>query len=176
MSNKLGFLFALLVAVPAVAQQQPNAIFVIVTNPGGSSSDSGSTFTGEIGVAFQRMLAPNWSIEAAVSRRSDREGFTIFDPSGNVIEQHISTIRSTPVDLAAQYRFVNASSWKPYVEAGARWINGPGDTRVLGAAGGGVVWQFSHSLALRFDGRVFFGKRPAFLDSVNGSLGLGWRF
>ena len=174
--RRLSFLFALLVAIPAFAQELPNSVYVFVTNPGGGSGARGSYFTGEVGIAFQRMLAERWSIEGAVSHKHDREGFTIFDQNGNVIESRLASVNSTPVDVTGKYHFVNRSAWKPYIDVGARWTNTSIENRVLASAGGGVAWQFSRALALRFDARAFIGNRPAHLDSVNGSFGFGWRF
>jgi len=36
--RKLSFLFALLIAIPVFAQEQPSSVFVFVTNPGGGSA------------------------------------------------------------------------------------------------------------------------------------------
>ena len=176
--RRLSFVLVLLLAaIPAFAQQQPNAIYVFVTNPGGGSTTQGGSFyEGEVGVAFQRMLADRWSVEGAIARKYERDVLTHFDSNGNVIETRVFTTHSTPIDVTGRYHFLNGTSWKPYVDVGARWTNSSVDDRVLATAGGGVAWQFSRTLALRLDGKVFFGNRPAHLDSVNASFGLGWRF
>jgi len=85
-------------------------------------------------------------------------------------------VNSTPVDVTGKYHFLNQSSWKPYIDVGARWTDSSIGDRVLASAGGGVAWQFSRTMALRFDARAFFGNRPTHLDTVNASFGLGWRF
>ena len=175
--RKIGLLLALLVAIPVFAQEHPNSVFVFVTNPGGSwTSSDGTTFTGEVGAAFQRMLAPEWSVEAAIARRWDRSGFTTFDSGGNVIEHRIFTSHTTPVDLGGKYHFLTQSSWKPYAGVGVRWTDASSNSKLLGAAGGGVLWQFRPAVALRFDGKVYFGPKPAYLDTASVSVGVVWRF
>ena len=177
--RRLIFVLALLVALPIFAQQQPNAIFVFVSNPQIVAS-GGSHYEGAFGVAFRRMLGEHWSVQAAVSRDHERTGFITRDPSGNVIVDGVVNARSTPVDLIGYYHFVNGSSWKPYIGAGARWMNAPSGVyasrNVLATIDGGITWQFHPSLALRFDSQVLLGSRPPWADRVTGGFGLGWRF
>ncbi|HJQ40962.1 MAG TPA: OmpW family outer membrane protein [Thermoanaerobaculia bacterium] len=173
----------LLVALPLVAQQPPkrNNLYVFVSNPsGGWSEGGGSSYEGAIGLALQHRFTPRWSGELAVSRQRDHSGFTRFDPNGQIIEQQTYDIDSTPIDLGAQYHFLNTSSWKPYLGLGARYTSEPrffedrGDHILYGATGG-VVWQLRPAFGIRFDGKVLLGDAGQF-NRFNGSVGVTWGF
>ena len=171
--RKLIVLCTLLVSTAAFAQEKPNGLFVFVTDPTYTSSRStGGRWDGAFGVALQRMFTPRFSGELSVSRQSDRSGFTTFNPDGTVLESHVFTRYSTPVDLTARYHFLNDSTWKPYAGIGGRWV----DSRGFLDLTGGVLWQFRPSLGLRFDGKLLFGGQTRFDNRFNGSAGLTWRF
>ena len=177
-------LVCLLVALPLVAQQPPkrNSLYVFVSNPsGGWSEGGGSSYEGAIGLALQHKFTPRWSGELAVSRQRDHSGFTRFDPNGNIIEQRTYDIDSTPIDLGAQYHFLNNTNWKPYLGLGARYYTDSSEVfidrgaQVLYGATGGVVWQLRPAFGIRFDGKVLFGNVGRF-NRMNGSVGVTWGF
>ena len=59
----------LFVSTAAFAQQsRPNGFYVFVTNPGGGGSTNERNWQGAFGIALQRMFAPHFSGEVAVSR------------------------------------------------------------------------------------------------------------
>jgi|ERR1051325_1814897 hypothetical protein len=160
-------------ATAVFAQERPTAISVFVTNPGFIHSDySGNRWEGEFGVALQRMFTPRFSAELAVSQRSRTSGFTTFNSDGTVRENRIFTETTLPVDLTARYHFATQSTWKPYAGLGLRYVGG----RTALDVDGGVVWQFHRTLGLRFDARVIPGNDAHFSDTINGSVGLSWRF
>jgi long-subunit fatty acid transport protein len=176
-------LVCLLIPLPLFAQQpqKRTSLYVFLSNPsGGWSEGGGSSYEGAIGLALQHKFTPRWSAELAVSRQRDHSGFTRFDPNGNIIEQQTYDIDSTPVDLGAQYHFLNNTNWKPYVGLGMRYTD-PSDVlfdtgdRLFYGATGGVVWQLRPAFGIRFDGKVLLGDTGQ-LDRVNGSVGVTWGF
>jgi outer membrane protein W len=163
----------LLFSAVAFAQEKPTAVYVFVTNPGVVHSQNvGTRWEGSFGIALQRMFAQRWSAEVAVSQQSRLRGFTTFNPDGSVIESRVFTETTLPVDVSARYHFHTQGAWKPYAGLGMRWIEGTTSAGVTG----GVVWQFHRTLGLRFDGRVLIGNDSRFDDTINGSVGLSWRF
>ena len=163
----------LVLSLSAAAQERANAFHVFLANPSYAHSDrAGDSFTGAVGIAYSRVFARNWAAEIVVARETSRQGFTRYDHNGNIIEQQRWTSHSTPVDLAGFYNFPNTSSWKPYLGAVVRSV----DSKVLYGIDGGVVWQFGKSVGLRFDGKVLGGDRPSWVDTLNASVGLAWRF
>ena len=167
-------------ALPALAQERVNAFHVFLGNPSFAHSDrTGDNFTGTIGIAYQRRIGRAWAAELAVARATEHTGYIRYDRDGNVIEERHSTLHSTPVDVAGFYQFPNESSWKPYLGAVVRWIEPDAigvDDALLYGIDGGVVWQFGKSIGLRFDGKILGGDRPTWVDQLNASAGLSWRF
>ncbi len=183
--RKLVVLLAALLIATSLFAQQPQkrtSLYVFVSNPsGGWSEGGGSSYAGAVGLALQHKFTPRWSGELAVSRQRDHSGFTRFDPNGNIIEQRTYDVDSTPIDLGAQYHFLNTTNWKPYVGFGARYHTSTrellldrGDQLLYGATGG-VVWQLRPAFGIRFDGKVLLGDTGQ-LDRVNASVGVTWGF
>lgn len=183
--RKIALLLVCLLISLSVFAQQPqkrNSLYVFVTNPrGGWSEGGGSSYEGAIGLALQHKFTPRWSGELAVSRQRDHTGYILFDPNGNRIESREFDVDSTPIDVGAQYHFLNDSNWKPYLGLGARYNTNTrqlhidrGDQILYGATGG-VVWQLRSAFGIRFDGKVLLGD-TGHLDRVNGSVGVTWAF
>ena len=175
-------LLCLLLCAAASAQEKPNAVYFFVTNPSYAESDaSGSQFGGAIGLAFQRRLGERWSGEIAIARERRTVDVVFIDLNEPPVVRSRSWT-STPIDAVVQYHFLRSdASWRPYVGAGARWAEAPPDAReedgeLLGAINAGVVWQFRPAFGVRFDGKLLVGDRPAYLDSVQGSVGVAFRF
>jgi hypothetical protein len=168
----------LLLALPLSAQQQRNAFHVFVANPSFAWSEgSGDQYGGSLGVAYQRRVGRAWAFEVAAARDVDRSTAISFDSNGNIIDEQTRTIRTIPIDLGAMYLFQNDTRWKPYLGTTLRWTEGdPEGSSMLYGLTGGVVWQFSNSFGLRFDGKLLTGDRPTWLNTFNSSAGLSWRF
>ena len=157
-----------LIAATAFAQQdKPNSFSVFLGDPTYLSDAQGREIDGQFGVALQRMFAPHFSAEIAVSHetvlfadRSVRSGFF-----GN------RRVGFTPVDLSARYHFPNESRWKPYLGVMTRYVDG--ETFV--GANGGVLWQFRPTLGLRFDGKALVSSSGQGTHLLH-SVGLSWRF
>ena len=134
--RKLIVFLSLFVATAAFAQQnKPNGFFIFVTNPGYASEPRGNELNGAFGFALQRMFSPRFSGEIAISHDSETFGFRSFKSDGTLLAGHVVTVYSLPVDLTARYHFLNDSSWKPYIGAETRYVDG---RAFLGVTGGVV--------------------------------------
>jgi len=179
--RKLIFAAALLVSVAALAQEKQNSFYVFVSDPQYVWTESnGSDFNAGFGVAVQHMFTPRWSGEVSASHRSSRATAYFYDFNGNIIQTLRYRAKMTPVDLMAQYHFTNNTAWKPYLGAGYSHVFVDSNTQQRDAnyfvVNGGVVWRIRPAVGLRFDGKVLFGDRPAYIDSSNLSIGVAWRF
>lgn len=171
------------VTLSAGAQQEKsNALHFFVANPSFSSSDqAGSSYHGTVGLAYSHRLAQRWAAELTIARTEDSASYRRYDHNGNVIESGSSSWHTTPVDLAAFYQFPTGTNWKPYLGAAIRYVDAPPNavdtSRVAYGVNGGVVWQFHHSLGVRFDGKVLASSgSPVWIDSFNAGVGVVWRF
>lgn len=179
--RKLIFAAALVVSVAAFAQEKQNSFFVFISDPQYVwTQHNGSDFNAGVGVAVQHMFTPRWSGEVSVSHRSSRATAYFYDFNGNVIQTIRFRARTTPVDLIAQYHFVNNTAWKPYIGGGYTHVFVDSSTSQRDAnyfaINGGVVWRIRPAVGLRFDGKVLFGNRPAYINNSNLSIGVAWRF
>ena len=179
---KLGIAAVLFIAVTASAQERPNSFFVFVSDPQYMwTSSHGSDFDAGFGLALQHMFSPGWSGEVAVSRRSSRATAYFYDFNGNIIDTIELRSQTTPVDLVAQYHWVNSTAWKPYAGGGYTHVfvnssnDGQSDANFFNI-NGGVVWRVRPAWGVRFDGKVLVGDRPSYIDSLNFSFGVAWRF
>ena len=177
-------LLTLLIAAAAFAQEEKrNTFFVFVSDPQYMwTSDNGSDFNAGYGVGVQHMFTPHWSGELSVSHRSSRSRAYFYDLNGNIVNVVDFRAKTNPVDILAQYHFVNGTSWKPYIGAGVTHVYVSTDSslrqrdQTFGTIDGGVVWRIKSDFGLRFDGKVLFGDHPAYIDSTNVSFGLAWRW
>jgi len=176
-------LLTLLISVSAFAQEKQNTFFVFIADPQYTwTKHSGSDFNAGYGVGVQHMFSPRWSGELSASHRDSHLRATFYDFNGNVTSVIDYRARTTPVDVVAQYHFVNGTSWKPYIGAGVTHIyvdsssNLQRGNSTYGTIDGGVIWRVRPQFGLRFDGKVLFGDHPSYIDSTNVSFGLAWRF
>jgi outer membrane protein W len=95
-----------------------------------------------------------------------------------------------PIDASISYHFLSDSRWKPYLGAGARYLENT--TRFDLPTGvrrfshrtidpeitGGVTFQFRPNLGLRFDAKQIIGNSNSVLgdNALSGSVGLSFRF
>ena len=180
--RRLALAATLLFSAAAFAQEKHNGFFVFVSDPQYVwTKSNGSDFNTGYGVAVQHLFTPRWSGELAVSHRSSRAVEYIYDFNGNVVQTLRFRARTTPVDVLAQYHFLNSTSWKPYLGGGYThtFVNSSSvaqrDANFV-VFNGGVVWNVRPSLGIRFDGKVFGGNRPAYISGSNLSVGLAWRW
>jgi outer membrane protein W len=176
-------LLTLLISAAAFAQEKSNMISVFVSDPEYMwTSNNGGDFNAGYGIALQHMFSPRWSGELSVSHRNSHARAYFYDFNGNVINTVDFHARTNPVDILAQYHFLNETSWKPYIGAGVTHVYVSTDSSVLqrdetyGTIDGGVVWRIRPELGLRFDVKALFGDRPSYIHSTSGSFGLAWRF
>lgn len=180
--RKPGIAAILFIAWSAFAQEKPNSLFVFVSDPQYTwTSNNGSDFSAGFGVALQHMLTPKWSGEVAVSHRSSRTTAYLYDFNGNIIDTIEFRSRTTPVDLVAQYHWINSTAWKPYLGGGYTHVfvsssNAQQRDANFFTFDGGVVWRVRPAWGLRFDGKVLLGDKPSYIDSSNVSFGVAWRF
>lgn len=174
-------LLTLLISAAAFAQEKPNTFFVFVSDPQYVwTKSSGSDFNAGYGVAIQHMFTPRWSGEVAASHRSSR-ALAILDFNGTVVETLRYRVGTTPVDLIAQYHFVNTTAWKPYIGGGYShlFVSSPKVSQPdanFAVFNAGVVWLVRPTFGIRFDGKVYGGNRPAYVDNGNISVGVAWRW
>ena len=176
-------LLSLLICVASFAQEKRNTFFVFVSDPQYVWTQSnGSDFNAGYGVGLQHLFSPKWSGEISVSHRNSRARAYFYDFNGNVVSSVDFRASTTPVDVLAQYQFVNATSWKPYIGAGVThvYVDASSGLRqrneTYGTIDGGVIWRIRPEFGLRLDGKVLFGDHPSYIDSTNVSFGVAWRF
>jgi len=174
---------AVILATAAFAQDRPNSFYVFISDPQYVWSDSsGSDFNAGYGVALQRMFNEWWSGEITASHRSSRSVAYIYNVNGNVVQTIEFRAHVTPVDITAQYHFLNDTAWKPYLGAGYSHVFVDANNGVAQRAGnffvvnGGVVWRVRPELGIRLDGKVRLGDHPSYIDSNEASIGVAWRF
>ena len=176
-------LLSVLFCVASFAQQKQNSFFVFIADPQYTwTKHSGSNFNAGYGVGLQHMFSPNWSGEISVSHRDSRTRATVFDSNFNVVSVIDYRAHTTPIDILAQYHFVNGTSWKPYIGAGVTHIYVDASKQLrstnetFGTVNGGVVWRIRPDFGLRFDAKALFGNHPGYIDTTSASFGLAWRF
>ena len=127
---------------------------------------------GAFGLALQRMFAPRFSGELAVSRDTQFTRVRTFNADFTEGASYKLITRTTPIDLTGRYHFLNDTNWKPYIGAGTRLVDG----RAFFGVTGGVIWQFRPALGLRFDTKFLVSDRPVHNERLYNSIGLSWRF
>lgn len=169
----------LLVACSAFAQQA-NRFSVYLTNPGFEASSQTFRATGGIGLAFDHFWTPRFSTELVASAERYNANYSAYDPERHSNVVHYSGYDVNPIDLLAQYHFLNDSRWKPYIGAGLRYAHRPTDvftgTPLAPELNGGVMMQITPRFGLTFDGRLAAASSTKWNPSAKGSFGLTWRF
>lgn len=168
----------LLAALPLMAQDRSHRISVFVTDPGfGFSEGSGSWWDGGVGVAFEKRFGVRWSAEAAVSREE-------YIDSGIFPGSLEYEVVSYPVDVTARYHFGNTYlRWRPYLGAGAHWVNGPGtprgplDDRFSAVVIGGLDFNMTERWSLRADAKhLVRNDSEPYDETLRIAIGAGIRF
>ena len=120
-----------LAALPALAEDRGDtSVTALLTNVSATSSEnSGTNVDAGFGLGFNYWLNPRWSTELQVSREETSFSTGVVQtpfPDGTVLVTVTGrTAASYPVDLLAQYHFVNATRWKPYLGFGAHYVERP---------------------------------------------------
>ena len=169
----------LLAALPLVAQDKTNRLSVFVTDPGfGFSEGNGSSWDGGLGVAFEKRFGMRWSGEVAVGREE-------YTASGIFPGSLQYDVVSYPVDVTARYHFGNSYlRWRPYLGAGAHWVNGPDtpvgplDDRFSPVVIGGLDFNMTERWSLRADAKhlVRDDASEPYDETLKISIGAGFRF
>jgi outer membrane protein W len=181
----------LFVAASAFAQQPvgSNAISVFVTDPELAKSQAGTRFGTDFGLALEHRFNPRISAELSVTNQRSNQFFTTLTPTGTPTTVSYSE-RSYPIDANVSYHIFTESRWRPYLGAGLRYVsNTLRGTNVTGnyrfttrsvepEISGGIAFQFTPRLALRFDAKQVIGSAdPAVSDpQFKASAGLSLRF
>src|SRR6266849_883365 len=160
----------LFVAASAFAQQSvgSNAISVFVTDPELAKSQAGTKFATDFGAALEHRFNPRLSAELSVTNQRSNQFFTTLSPTGSPTTIRYST-RSYPIDANVSYHFFTENRWRPYLGAGLRYVsetvrgtNFTGNYRfttrsVEPEISGGITFQFTPRLGLRFDAKQVIG-------------------
>ncbi len=181
-----------LASASAFAQRPPakaNSFTVFMSEANLSvSSESGTHFDAEYGLALQHHFTDRLSAELSVTSRRYRP-YPLFTGQGQTAGPRTS--RAYPFDATVAYHLVNDSRWQPYLGGGFRYIHesflgitqsGTVDYTATARSldpevAGGVVFKFRPSLGLRFDAKQVLRHRANIIDSnFKSSIGLAWRF
>lgn len=203
-----------LLALPTLAADGPNPwrISVLATDIADGNQPWENDAHAGAGLAMAYTFRPQWDLELAAAMTSYREPYTIFFhqtmPSGVVLFVPATEFRQFtvhPIDLVATRRFTTSSRFTPYVRAGVRYVNGPGnptesfvapgapssptfvlvrsgygfgdESRVSAQAGAGVLLQLTPRTALRAEvNRLLRTDATPFDPLTRGAVGLSWKF
>jgi outer membrane protein with beta-barrel domain len=220
MKTATALIFSLILAAPVFAGD------AITVFGGGFSRDHvadgpgvvvGNTFyppgpkaewNGEIGIAASHAWNQRWSTEASVAFRQSHQLVSRFVdipggptnvPGGTFapVTENART-RTYPVDLSMRYHLANGTRWKPYLSAGARYVNGShvlvnyiqpdqsGFSPVLvkraadrrsAEVGGGLTMMLTHGFGVRGDYKRLLRSDDSEFDPINrATFGLEWNF
>jgi hypothetical protein len=167
------FLFAItFVAAGAVAQTiEPRETIIAYANV--ISIEEGSGY----GAAFRHLWSPHLATQISVgSERHDLRAtsFFIFPNPGPP-----DFVRVTSIDLEAQYQYLNATRFKPYLGAGVRHVNGPRDRsdRMSAEITGGLIFVVSPHFGIWVDSKALLRDRSVNWDpAFKTNAGLALRF
>lgn len=135
------------------------------------------------GLSYERMFAPRWSVQAAVSVEHPHSYNYVVEDNGAITLVNRERLQTLPIDLTARYHWPNDTRWKPFLGAGAHYVAAPdADPRfhyrnhLQAAITGGTLFMLTHNLGLMLDGRVYLGDHEPYDESLKTSFGLSWRF
>ena len=171
-------------AVPLAAQEQKQTLSLFLSDVSQSDLDRhNESWPSGFGIAYERVVAPNWSLQAAAAvERHLSYGYVVED-NGTFTNVDRERLRIVPIDLTARYRWTNETRWKPYIGLGAHYVAAPNaDTRFRyrshldGEVNGGTLLMLTHDFGVLLDGRVLVGTREPYDQQIKVSLGVSWRF
>jgi outer membrane protein W len=139
------------------------------------SQTTGRNFSAGFGLALNHWWSPRFSTELSVA--SERRFTQTFSGTGPVISERRRTV---PIDLSAQYHFLNESRWKPYIGVGQHVLTSRGfgsNTRLSLQVNGGVMVELTPRFGLRFDAKQLLSDaNPSYDPGHKTSLGVSWKF
>jgi outer membrane protein W len=124
-----------------------------------------------------------------VTSQRSSQFYTTTTPTGVLTTLRYAT-RAYPIDATVSYHFLNETRWKPYLGAGLRYVSETlrgtipgGDYRfttrtVEPEISGGLTFQFTPRLGLRFDAKQVIGRNDRVVadPALKGYVGLSLRF
>ena len=172
----LSLAVALLAVAPsAFAQQQRGATEVMAfVKPAGTSSET--TFDG-FGVAIRHYFHERVSGEVSVARETGRLGFI----TGELIFVE-EKVRAYPIDVTANYHYVNDTRWQAYTGLGVRHVSAPKESRhtwsdrTTPEFTAGIEFRATPHVLLRADIKALLADDTLYDDSFKSTFGVGWRF
>jgi outer membrane protein W len=178
------FLIAFLVLSPAAFGQQKREPSIFLSDISGVSNAHEKThWYGGVGIAFNAFVTPRISAQVAAAVEQHHTYPYLVSPNGFIDPVIPLTIRTYPIDLAAQYHFLNETRWKPYLGLGARYVRAPKvdpgflyRNHLNPEIVGGVEFLIRPSLGLTLDAKQLLGDRESYDPFLKVSVGLGWRF
>jgi len=139
--------------------------------------------SGGVGVSYERMFAPRWSVQAAVAVEHHHSYNYVVEDNGAITLVPRERLKTMPIDLTVRYHWLNETRWKPYLGLGAHYVAAPdADPRfryrnhLEAAINGGTLFMLTHDLGLMLDGRIYLGSHESYDQSPRTSIGLSWRF
>jgi outer membrane protein W len=191
MSKSIIMTISLMFIVASAFAQQPvgsNAISVFAADSEIAwTQKSGTSFGTDFGAALEHQFGPRFSAELSVTNQHSSRFVTTVATNGSATTIGYS-VRSYPVDATAAYHFFTGSHWHPYLGAGLRYVsesirgtNFTNDYRftthtVEPEISGGITYQFTPRLGLRFDAKQVIGNGAVSDPQFRGSVGLSLRF
>ena len=172
------------------------------------STKTQTQWNGEIGVAASHALNQWWSAEASIAYRQSHSYVSVFVPvgAGGVAGPGGTSApvtlnreaRTFPIDASMRFHFANGSRWKPYVSAGARFVNASNvlvnyftpdasgyspvqtkraDNRLSAEVGAGLTVMLTRRFGLRGDvKRLLRSDDSPFDPLTRTTYGMEWKF
>ncbi|HEX3580700.1 MAG TPA: outer membrane beta-barrel protein [Thermoanaerobaculia bacterium] len=178
--------------ITTVASSTPPPIYT----PTGKTE---TQWNGEIGLAASHSWNKWWSTEASIAYRQSHAYVSEFIATeyGNVPATVNREVRTFPIDASMLLHVVNESRWKPYVSAGARYVNASNvavndftpdangsflvrtkraDDRLSAEVGAGMTVMLTRTLGIRGDVKhLLRTDHSPFDPNERTSFGLEWK-
>lgn len=183
MHKAAAVLFSLMIASAAIGQQK-NEFQVFVSNLAVSwTSNDGTHGSAGFGVAYNRVITPNFSAQIAVATQHNDTYPYVVNPDGSFRNVNSVGFNTYPIDLTARYDFVNDTRWKPYLGGGLRYVAAPNVDSSFGyqnhlgiEAVGGTEFRITRTFGLFLDGKINSGKHEFYDEPFKSSFGVLWKF
>lgn len=183
--RKVLILAALVSFVPtlAFAQQTQTASFFLSDVMQTQTDRVTGSWPSGYGLSYERMIAPRWSVQAAVAFERHHSYPYVVEDNGSITFVDPERLQTFPIDVTARYHWPNDTRWKPFLGFGAHYIAAPNaDPRfryrrhVDAELEGGTLFMFTQSFGVVLDGRVIGGDREPYDQPFHVSFGATWRF
>jgi hypothetical protein len=141
-----------------------------------STGASDHELQGGIGIGFGYRWTPRWGVELSATAQKFRGQPIGVQPDTGLLIREV--VRSQPIDALLQYHLGGPARWKPYLTAGAHYLDTAGSASSISPqVGAGVFVGLRPGLWVKFEARHIVGNATAEHDpAFKPSLGMSVKF